>query len=256
MRRSRVFITGVLALGVAVAVSGIAAAAAGDPVQKIDAVVSPKKLPASDLKPAKLHVTTETFYDSGTGADDPARIPPKASKAVISLPDNLEFDPSVVPQCKTDISTLSSDAAIAACKTSQVSTASTTKNAAVAAVPLGPGQSRVNLDARVVAFNGPKQGGKPSILLHSYIPQLNVTTLLVGVLKNASGKYGNKLDVTIPPLAGGAGAIRMFSVEIKKGAYVQGTCPANDKTLHFAGAFTTDVGVLKATDTVKCTSQR
>ena len=237
----------------AVVVAGTASGAAGDPTQKINATVSPKKLPKSDLKPAKLQVVTETYYEGADGGDDTSRIPPKASKAVISLPDNLEFDTSKPPPCTTDISTLSRDAAIQACGSSRVSTNSTSKNAAIAALPIGPGGLRVNADAQVTAFNGPKKGGKPTILLHAYLPTLNTSQLLIGTLKPASGKFGNKLEVPVPPLAGGAGAIRLFSTELKKGDYIQATCPKNDKTMHFAGTFTTDAGVLKATDEVKCT---
>lgn len=257
MRNLRTYtaVTVAAATALAVVVAGTASGAAGDPIQKINATVSPKKLPGDDLKPAKLHVVTETYYDDGTGADDTSRIPPKATKAVISLPDNMEFDVQGIPQCKTDISTLSRDAAIQACGSSRVSTNSTSKNAAVAALPIGPGGVRVNADAQVTAFNGRKQGGKITILLHAYLPTLNTSQLLIGTLKPASGKFGNKLDVPVPPLAGGAGAIRLFSTELKKGDYIQATCPKNDKTMHFAGTFTTDAGVLKATDEVKCTTQ-
>ncbi len=91
------------ALAIVLSASAVAGAAIGDPVQRIEAVVSPKRLPGAGLKPVKLQITSEKFFDDGNGFDDPMRIPPRATRAVISLADNLRFKPSSVPQCTASL---------------------------------------------------------------------------------------------------------------------------------------------------------
>ena len=152
----------------ALAACGVANAAVGDPVEVIDAVVSPKKLPSSGFRTAKLQITSERFFDDGSGADDTTQVPPRAIRAVISLADNLQVNPSSVPECKANLNGLSTEAAISTCSASRISTANAGRNTAVAALPVGPGDARVNFDLTVTTFNGPQIGGKPTILLHTY----------------------------------------------------------------------------------------
>lgn len=255
MRSKRLYVAGAMAGALALAVSGAAVGAAGDAVQTIDAKVSPKKLPRADLAPVELEVTTETYYEGADGGEEGTRIPPKTTKAKIFLADNLDFNTAAAKRCTADISTMSADEARAACKKAQVGTGSAT-----AALPLGPGGARVNLEAVVTAFNGKPASGKstraaglPTILLHAYIGAVDTTTVLTGVLRNARGDFGHRLDVDVPALAGGAGAIRDFNVAVKRADYVQGTCPPKDRTMHFKGVFvTSDAGKLTATDEEKC----
>ncbi len=99
----------------------------------------------------------------------------------------------------------------------------------------------------MTAFNGVPQGGKPVVLLHSYgVNPVQTTLILTGVVTNYNKEgYGPRLDVTIPPLAGGYGAITDFKVKIqkswtykgKKTSFVNAKCPASRK-LKYRGAFT------------------
>jgi hypothetical protein len=61
----------------------------------------------------------------------------------------------------------------------------------------------------VTAFNRVPQNGKPVVLLHAYgTTPVQTTLVLVGVVSNNGREgYGPRLDVTIPPIAGGSGAI-------------------------------------------------
>ncbi len=68
----------------------------------------------------------------------------------------------------------------------------------VAALPVGPGDARVDFELTVTTFNGPKLGGKPTILLHAYSAQEDFTTVLVGVLSRARGQFATKLVVSAP----------------------------------------------------------
>lgn len=239
MRRMRLYLAGAMAAALALAVSGIAIGAAGDVVQKMNAKVGPKRLPADDLRNAKIRVKTQTYYEGADGKEDTSRIPPKANKAKIFLADNLEFDISAVRKCRADIGTMTTDEAIAACRNARVG-----RGSSIVSLP-GPGGARVDVEAAVTAFNGPpERTGKaaravrnPTILLHAYIESLDTTTVLKGVLRDARRRFGHVLVVGIDPIAGGLGAIREFDVTVRRRSYVQGTCPRRDRRMHFKGAF-------------------
>ncbi len=114
-----------------------------------------------------------------------------------------------------------------------------------------------------MAFNGVPQGGKPVVLLQAYgTSPVQTTLVLVGTVSNL-GKdgYGPRLDVTVPPIAGGFGVITDFNVKIskswtykgKKMSFVSAKCPASRK-LKYRGAFTyKDDTTIEAGTTQSCT---
>ena len=118
---------------------------------------------------------------------------------------------------------------------------------------------------KVTAFNGVPQGGKPTVLLHAYgITPLQTTLVLVGVVSNYGKEgYGPRLDVTVPPIAGGAGVITDFKVKInktwtykgKKMSFVNAKCPASKK-LKYRGAFTYEDGTTIERDTTQSCTQK
>lgn len=258
MRRTRLYVAGAMAAALALAVSGIAVGAAGDVVQTMNTEVSPSTLPGDDLKPAKLEFTAGGYYEGADGGEDKSRIPPKTSDVKVFFANNVEFDTSEAKKCNADIGTMTTDEAVAACEKAKVSRS----GSATAALPLGPGGARVDVEGIVTAFNGPtstaanrssRAAGDPTILLHVYIESLDTASLLEGVLKEARGKFGNKLLVEVPALAGGLGALRDFFVAIRHGAYVQATCPKDDKVMDFKGVFLyTDAEREVVTDTQRC----
>ena len=73
----------------------------------------------------------------------------------------------------------------------------------------------------ITAFNGKPVGGHPVILLHVYSADLGVDAVqvLVGKLFKISGKYGWKLDVTVPPLPFGT-ATTIFDVTVQHKPWV------------------------------------
>ena len=66
------------------------------------------------------------------------------------------------------------------------------------------------------------------ILLHTYSESpIQTTLVLVGAVSNLNKEgYGPRLDVTIPLIAGGQGAITGFHVKIFKKFTLQGQEPA------------------------------
>jgi hypothetical protein len=206
--------------------------------QTIDAILGGKTTPKFDKKKFKgtsIEVTTTT-----ADAANPSGMPPKATNAKITFDKkDMKFDPKVAPTCSaSQISGTTTEAALAVCGPAKVGDGD-----ASAALPFGVGATRQDFPAVVTAFNSADQKG---ILLHSRVgAPLNTTTTLVGTLS------GTVLNVVVPPLGGGIGAISLFHTTVKHGKYVQGRCKS--KTIKTDSEFTfTDAPVATAQDTQKC----
>ena len=137
------------------------------------------------------------------------------------------------------------------------------KSAPAAATTLLPLGTLYTEPTKVTAFNGVPQGGKPVVLLHAYgTSPVQTTLVIVGTVTNLNKEgFGPRLDVTIPPLAGGVGVITDFQVKINKTwiykgqkmSFVTAKCPASKK-LKYRGAFTYKDGTtIEATHSQPCT---
>jgi hypothetical protein len=232
-RKSLLAVAAVAAVTVAVVGTAIGAPA----VQTIEGELGGKTTPKFDKKKfKKTSINVITTVEDGA---NPAGIPPKATQAVIKFDKkDVKFDQKAVPGCDPNaIENTTTQAALSACGSSKVGTGSAT-----AALPFGAGGSRQDYSAVVTAFNRSDARG---ILLHSRVEALGTTVVLKGVLK------GSTLTVTIPPLAGGVGAIPRFETTVKAKDYVQARC--SDKKLKFTSVFTyTDAPQATATDTQSC----
>ena len=111
----------------------------------------------------------------------------------------------------------------------------------------------------VKAYNGPK--GKTLFLHVQGSTPLQIDGVLTGKLKKASGKFGQKLVVTIPanlqqPLTGGFGTLTSFITKVggvSKGTPYVGLTGCKGGKLHFAGTFNYTDGTSKsATATAPC----
>ena len=99
----------------------------------------------------------------------------------------------------------------------------------------------------VTAFNGVPKGGKPVVLLHTYgTTPLQVSLVLEGPVSNYNKEgYGPRIDLDVPLIAGGTGALKEFNVKIDrkwrykgvKRSFISSKCP-NSKKLKARGVFT------------------
>jgi len=259
--RRRLTLTLALAVGVAGAVVASTALAALGPTvtgpdgntQAIDVQISPKKLFKSRQTPATLKVTTKTT--STTAANG---VPSPAVKAVVDFPRNMKLFTKGVATCSADkLQNVSTDAAVAACGKARIGS-----GRATALIPVG---SQVFVQNQTItAFNGVPQGGKPSILLHTYgVAPVQVTLVLNGVVTNYNKQgFGARLTISIPLIAGGTGALTDFQTTVNKKFTYKGqrrtyvTAMCRKSPLKSRGAFTFKDGVtLTATSTHACTKK-
>jgi hypothetical protein len=223
--------------------------------QAIDVKIAPKKLSKTAYSPATLKVTTKT-----TTTTAPNGVPSPANRAVVDFDKNAKLFTKGLPTCNAaKLQSTSTEAAIQACGKAVIGSGT-----GAALLPVG---TTVYTEPTVVtAFNGVPQGGKPVVLLHAYgTSPVQTTLVLVGVISNYNKEgYGPRLDVEIPKIAGGTGALTDFSVTINKKYKYQGKmrsfitakCP-NSKKLKARGAFTfADGETLTALSTQSCQQKK
>lgn len=245
-----------LAALVAIAIPA-SAALAGETVsgpdgntQSIEASVAPKGLYKKKALPVTLNVEVKTGTTAANG------VPSPAVHDVIDFDKNLSLATKGLPTCTAQqLQNTTTEAAELACGKAKIGSGS--------AITLLPLSVLYTEPTKVTAFNGAPQGGKPVVLLHAYgTSPIQTTLVLVGTVSNYGKEgYGPRLDVTIPPIAGGAGVITDFKVKIqkswtykgKKMSFVNAKCPASKK-LKYRGAFTYADGVtINADTTQSCT---
>jgi hypothetical protein len=244
-----------LAAFVAIAISA-SAAFAGETVtgpdgntQSLEASVAPKALYKKTASPATLNVEVKTGKSDGG-------VPSPATHDVIDFDQNLSLATKGLPTCNPALlQSTTTEAAELACGKAKIGSGSATTLLPLSILYTEP--------TKVTAFNGVPQGGKPVVLLHAYgTTPLQTTLVLVGTVSNLGKEgFGPRLDVTIPPIAGGAGVITDFKVKIqkswtykgKKMSFVNAKCPASKK-LKYRGAFTyADGTTINADTTQACT---
>lgn len=253
MRKRLTLIVGLAGI-VAISIP-VSAAIAGETVtgpdgntQSIEASVSPKLLYKKAASPAALSVEVKTGVTSG--------IPSPAVHDVIDFDQNLSLATKGLPTCTAaQLQNTTTEAAERACGSAKIGTGEATT--------LLPLSTLYTEPTKVTAFNGAPQGGKPVVLLHAYgTSPLQTTLVLIGTVSNLGKEgYGPRLDVIVPPIAGGVGVITDFKVKIqkswtykgKKMNFVSAKCPASKK-LEYRGAFTySDGTTINAAATQSCT---
>lgn len=239
MRRRPFLIVGIAVLAAAIAAT---AAIAGPVVngpdgntQSIDSLIGPKKLSKTKMVPATLEVTTLT-----TSTTDPNGVPVPAIHATIDFDKNVALFTKGLPTCNpAKVINQSTENAERACRAAKIGSGH-------ASAYLRAGQV-YEVPQKVTAFNGVPKGGKPTVILHTYgTTPLQTSLVLVGTVSkfNKEG-YGPRLDLEVPLIAGGTGALKEFNVKINKKwrykgvqrSFISAKCP-NSKKLKARGKFT------------------
>jgi hypothetical protein len=239
-RRSFLFAGLVLALATAlaasVAVAGPTVSGPDGNTQSIVAKITPKKLSKKTFTPGALEVTTLTT--STTAANG---VPSPAVHATIDFDKGARLFTKGLPTCDpAKLQSQSTEAAERLCGPAKIGSGHAT-----ALLPVGT--QVYNVEQTVTAFNGVPQGGKPVVILHTYgTTPIQTALVLVGTVSNYNKEgYGPRLDLEIPLLAGGTGALKEFEVKISKkwrykGApqtFISAKC-SNSKKLKARGTFT------------------
>jgi hypothetical protein len=242
---------GVAALGGALSALGLASAATTVDIDQSKGI-APSKLPKNSYKPASLNVVVNSTTDNANGVPDPV------TNTRLQFDDDGKITTKGLKVCAANLANTTTQAAMAACGPSKVG-----GGTANVVIPGATGPSEFT--ATITAFNGPKQGGLPTIILHGRVDDLGVTQILVGKIdpKGAAGDYATTLTVPVPPLPAGA-QLQRFETTVKKSwtfhgkkyNYITARCHDGNKTLNMKGNFTLGGSATSPqsdTTTQKCT---
>ena len=194
----------VLGLALAAGVSAVALGAGNTQnTQAIVVTATPSKQSKTKFANIKLRSKTTTGT-TGTGS---FAITP-VDHAVTFYDKDIRFDSKGLPQCSKSLAGLTTAQAKAACPKAIVGSGN-------AVVKISGDPSLPDTSTDITAFNGKPVGGHPILLLHTYSAALGTSNVvvLVGKLFKTSGKYGWKLDVTVPQLPAGTAAT-IFDVTV------------------------------------------
>jgi len=191
IRRRYAAMLGVAAIA-AVAVAAVALAAPNGNHSTLVGNVIPSTLPKTNYKPAKLFTHVSTTYahpgDKARGGF--------VRKTQIWYDDDGKIDATAAPVCNKNLANTTMGQAMSRCGSAKVGTGKA----------LATSSQNANIPACVLVFNGPRQNGNPTVLLHTRIQGTNctqpagnnsgaLTVLLQGVVKPATGDYGSLLEV-------------------------------------------------------------
>jgi hypothetical protein len=231
-RRSRRRV-GLIALGALGALLGLTGVASADTVVVGGGEVSPSTLPASRFAPVSMRVQIEAQ------TDDPSGVPDRLSRIVLNFDDDGRITTTGLPTCKPiEIRYATLEHALRECRRARVG-----RGTATVVIPVG--QSHATFDAIVNVFNGPKQGGDPTVLFHAEV-EFGYRELLVGRVRDSTAgtDFGRALEVAVPPFQLGA---RIGSLETtinkrwrhrgKRLSYLSARCADPDRTLNVHGEF-------------------
>lgn len=194
----------------------------GNLVMDIDGGFSPQALPAAKMAPIKAWGSLKIDTKDGEW-------PPVLERFRLEFDKNGDVETRGLPKCTYGrlINTVTSDARRFCGK------AIVGKGMGHAVVLL-PDSRPIKAGAPLTIFNGPKQGGDPTVLAHAYMTVPAPTTYVVPVriYDIKKGRYGHQINAKIPKIAGGWGIPLDGKVEIgrtwtfkgKKLSYIKARC--------------------------------
>lgn len=83
-----------------------------------------------------------------------------------------------------------------------------------AAVPF-PALGKIELSSPLTLFNGPRQNGDPTVILHARAPfPVSETYVVVAPVERRGGIYRYHSEFDVPPIAGGLGSLTYISAKV------------------------------------------
>jgi hypothetical protein len=205
---------------------------------KLNAAFQPRDLPAHSYAPVQF--SGDVAISKPGGGE-----PPALQQIVVDFDRDGRLDAGGLPTCAPErIAAASVEEARRICKGAIVGTG---KIEALVGLSSGP----VPTISPLTLFNGPRQNGDPTVVVHARttVPATQTYAFVVPIEKRR-GEFRYRATVDIPPLASGLGAITDLSVKAGrrytaggvKRSYVSARC--SDHILRSHGAFTFSNGLV------------
>jgi hypothetical protein len=234
LRRALPLLLALLIAG-AIAAAGAAGSASvetGELRLVLNASFQPRDLPVHSFAPVEFSGSLKISRPGGGE-------PPALERIVLDFDRDGRLDVAGLPTCPAErIAAAGVAEARRLCKGAIVGTG---ELEALIGLPSGP----VPTSSPLTLFNGPRQAGHPTVVVHARttVPAIQTYAFVVPIEKRP-GEFRYRATVNIPPLAGGLGAITKMSVRVGRRysvggvqrSYVAARC--SDHILRSHGAFT------------------
>jgi hypothetical protein len=213
-------------------VSGAAMVRVGTLVLHADGSFEPRLLPKRAYAPIRFEGYGEITTTNGT-------LPPALEHVKLDFDRDGHLTTAGLPTCSpSKLEGASPQQARNRCSGSIVGTGHL-----AAAVPLA-GLGRISMTSPLTIFNGPRQDGNPTAVLHAQAPfPVSETYVVVAPIERRKGIYGYRTEFDIPPIAGGLGSLtridakigRFYRAGTAERSYVSARC--SDYVLQTQGYF-------------------
>jgi hypothetical protein len=169
--------------------------------------ITPKALPKRSFAPIKVEGDIKISARNS--------LPPPALRSVtVEFDRDGHLDTQGLPTCAPSrIRKAPVALARRRCKSAIVGTGS------VGGVISYPGVPALSGEVPLTVFNGPRIGGKPSMVFHSQTPTFPTPTVYVvtaTIERIANGQFGYRLSASIPEIAEGHGVVTKIKVSIRR----------------------------------------
>lgn len=238
--RKHVLLTLALGALLATAAVGIATAAGGEgPVTvkvgnlelTADGGFSPKALSKTKQTPITLKASGEVKEADGSH-------PPAIREVILEADKAGEVHTKGIPTCKSgQLQATETKAAEKACGPALIGTGTATAQVAFAE------QNPINVNTKILVFNGGEKGGKTTLFIHAYFsnPISGAIVTTVTITKHKGGPFGTIAVAKVPQITGGSGSITKFQLQINPKVMgknpISATCPSGKLKVHVEGKF-------------------
>jgi hypothetical protein len=184
----------------------------GDLFLADDGGITPSALPRHGSAPIDAHLEAEIGTTDGTH-------PPALRHIDLDIDRTIAIDAAGLPTCKIGrLEATSTSAAKRACADEVIGSGSATVEVAF------PEQAPFSSTGPILLFNGGVRGKVTRVLLHAYVdvPAPTAIVVPVQVTRIKQGRFGLEIVATIPRIAGGAGSITAFRLDVGRRFTVDG----------------------------------
>ncbi|MFL5872346.1 MAG: hypothetical protein ACJ75T_02580 [Solirubrobacterales bacterium] len=222
-----------LSLVLAALVLVFAAVASGSPNRRIwcagnicvadDGGITPTALPKHEKAPVTARLNGAISTKDGSH-------PPAFESVDLKIEKNIAIDSVGLPTCRAgQLQATSSAAAKRACGDAIVGSGEAEVEVAF------PEQAPFRSTGPLILFNGGQKGPTTTLLLHAYVNVPAPTAIVVAatVTRIHEGRFGLRIQATVPKIAGGSGSVTKFSLVVgrrftyrgEKKSFLSASCP-------------------------------
>jgi hypothetical protein len=112
-----------------------------------------------------------------------------------------------------------------------------------------PGQEPIQIESPLTLFNAPPENGRPHLIAHAYetVPTPKAVLVPFSIERIKHGRYGFRVEIPLPPIAGGYGAATLAEATVGK-TWKRGGRTVGFVNAHCAGGRLQIFGTLSFTD--------